>query len=65
MLGCALSTNWSAVLLSMQAQRYSCASSAIFTPNRYNFTDPLELLLQGADVGVCIMVAGQNGNDIV
>jgi hypothetical protein len=53
------------VLLSKQAQRCSCASSAILAPNKYNFTDPLELLLQGADVGVCIMVAGQNGNDIV
>ena len=65
MLGCALSTNWRAVLLSKQAQRCSYASSAILAPNRYNFTDPLELLLQGADVGVCIMIAGQNGNNIV
>jgi len=46
-------------------QRCSCASSAILAPNRYNITDPLELPLQGADVGVCVMVAEQSGNDIV
>jgi len=53
------------MLLSKQAQRCSCARSAILAPNRYNITDPLEHPLQGTDVGGRIMAAGHIGNDIV